>query len=161
MREGYDTAQVCLNGHVIASTAGSNPQFHKSFCDKCGEKTTMVCLECNSQIQGHYHVPGVIGFFDYDAPNFCHNCGQPFEWTKRAIGAAEQLASDDESLEENEYEQFKIDIREITRESPQARASANRLKKLFGKMTVGTSSAIRDILVEIASEAAKKMIWPG
>ena len=33
---GYDTAQVCLNGHVITQFAETRPEHLKKFCDKCG-----------------------------------------------------------------------------------------------------------------------------
>ena len=160
MDEGYDTAQICMNGHVVAATAGSSPQFRKSFCKKCGAATTMECLECLSVIQGHYHVPGVIGFMDYDPPLYCHNCGKPFPWTTRTIDAVAQLASGDGSLTRDETVEFREDLREIIRESPQARASANRMKEILGKLKAGTATAIRDMLVDIASESVKKMIWP-
>lgn len=161
MREGYDVAQICMNGHVIASTVGSSPQFRQAYCDKCGELTLTECPHCKTEIRGHYHVPNVIGFFDYDRPAYCHNCGKPFPWTERALSAAAQLASDDESLTNEEAAEFEKNLSEITRETPQATASAGRIKKLLGKMTATTASAIREIIVDVASESAKKMLWPN
>jgi hypothetical protein len=145
---------------VIASTAGSNSEFRKTFCDKCGEATVMACPDCESPIQGQYHCPGVIGFFKYHAPHYCHNCGKPFPWTSRALEAARQLALDDDTLSDDESERFAKDLVEVTRETPQAKASANRIKKMLATMSVGTASAIRDILVDIVSESVKKMMWP-
>lgn len=158
--EGYDTAQICMNGHVVTATARSNPRFRKSFCDKCGEPTTMECPECGAPVQGSYHDLSAIGFPDYHPPNYCHNCGKPFSWTTRAIDAAAQLVSDDESLTDEETATFQRDLREIVRDSPQARVSANRIKKFLGKATAETASAIREILLNSVSESAKKMIWP-
>ncbi|EAQ81487.1 hypothetical protein DSM3645_27937 [Blastopirellula marina DSM 3645] len=120
----------------------------------------MACPDCQSPIQGHYHCPGVIGFFDYDAPHYCQNCGKAFPWTTRALEAARQLATDDDTLSADESERFAKDLEEITRETPQAKASAGRIKKMLGKMTAGTGAAIRDILIDIASESVRKMIWP-
>ena len=160
MYEGYDTAQICMNGHVVTSSAATSPEFRKKFCDKCGEPTTMTCAECNASIQGYYHVPGVFGFGDYDPPHYCHSCGKPFPWTTRALEAAAQLASEDGSLTDDEAAQFEDDLKQIIRESPRAKASANRVQRLLQKMTTVTASAIRDIIVDIASESVKKMILP-
>jgi hypothetical protein len=160
MCEGYDAAQICMNGHLIASTAGSSPQFRQPFCDKCGEATLMNCPACDAAIRGHYHSPGFIGGFNYDRPAFCYNCGKPYPWTERAISAAAQLAADDESLSEEEAAAFEKDLGEIARETPQAKASAGRIRKLLGKMASGTATAIREIIVDVASEAVKKTLWP-
>jgi hypothetical protein len=140
--------------------AASSPEFRQSYCEKCGEATIMECPSCESAIRGHYHTPGVIGFFDYDVPHFCHNCGEAFPWTKRALEAASELALEDGSLSENESAEFAEKLEDIVRETPKAKASANRVKRLLSKMASGTASAVRDIIVDIASESAKKMIWP-
>ena len=162
MYEGYDTAQICMNGHVVTKSAATSPEFRKKFCDTCGEATTMECLECNAPIQGKYHMPDIvfIGFGDYDPPYYCHNCGKPFPWTTRTLEAAAQLASEDGSLTDDEAAQFEDDLKQIIRESPRAKASANRIQRLLQKMTTVTASAIRDIIVDIASESVKKMILP-
>jgi hypothetical protein len=37
--EGWDVAQVCLNGHIITMYAKTMPKYSEEFCGKCGEKT--------------------------------------------------------------------------------------------------------------------------
>ncbi len=62
MSEGrYDTAQICMNGHIINSMSKSHPEHNKEFCDKCGARTITKCPHCNTPIRGHYHEP--LGFF--------------------------------------------------------------------------------------------------
>ncbi len=161
MREGYDVAQICLNGHLITDFAASQTQHRKAYCDKCGEPTMMECGNCKKAIDGYYHSPGVCGYYEYNIPRFCHNCGKAFPWTSRGIEAANQLASDDGTLSVEEKEQFAKDIQEITRESPQAPASAGRLQKMIGKMTAETAAAVREIIVKVATEAVVKWIWPS
>ena len=51
----YDTAQICINGHVINSMSISHPEHNKKFCDKCGALTITNCPKCNTPIKGHYH----------------------------------------------------------------------------------------------------------
>jgi len=53
----YDTAQICMNGHVINSMSKSHPEHNKKFCDKCGAPTINNCPKCNTPIRGHYHAP--------------------------------------------------------------------------------------------------------
>ena len=67
----------------------------------------------------------------------------------------------DEIQEENEREEFRMSIHEITTNSPQAQVVSNRVIRLLKKVGEGTASAIRDILVDVASEAAKKTLFPG
>lgn len=161
MHEDYDTAQICLNGHVVSDVVLSNPQFRQAYCGKCGERTITECLECNAPIRGRYHIPNLVGFYEYNLPHFCQNCGHAFPWTERLLEAATQLANNEESLSEGEKSDFAMSIKEIVRETPIAKVSANRLHALLGKMATRTASAIRDIIVDIASESAKKMIWPN
>ena len=35
----YDTAQVCMNGHVATIALESSPERARKFCEECGEKT--------------------------------------------------------------------------------------------------------------------------
>lgn len=115
MGDGYDTAQICLNGHVVSSMAASCPQFQQTRCDKCGEETIMACAECSAPIRGFYHVSGVFGGYSYDAPNFCHNCGEPFPWTGRALAAAAEFAR--EELSDGESASFEKHLSEIIGQS--------------------------------------------
>lgn len=121
----------------------------------------MECPECKALIRGKYHIPQVVGFYNYSLPHYCYNCGHAFPWTERALDAATQLANDDGSLSDEEKKEFAVNIKEIVRETPIAKASASRLRALFGKMAGGTASMIREIIVDIVSESAKKVIWPN
>ena len=56
--------------------------------------------------------------------------------------------------------QFAESLNDIVRDTPRTQLAATRLERLMGKLGQQTASAIRDILVDIASETAKKVIWP-
>ena len=56
----YDVQQVCLNGHQITDNYNRSPEFRKTHCNKCGEKTIHQCPECNHPIKGDYHVDGDV-----------------------------------------------------------------------------------------------------
>lgn len=160
MYEGYDTGQICLNGHVATDMAASNPQHQQPFCDKCGEATIKSCPKCQTAIRGHYHVPGVIGFFEYTPPSFCFNCGAAFPWTERKQQAAIELFIE-ESQDQEQQEEFRVSVEQIVKDTPQAQVASKRINRLLGKIGKESASAIRDILVDVASEAAKKILFPG
>ncbi len=160
VQEGYDTAQVCPNGHVANSMAATYPDSNQEFCEKCGEATITACPRCNSTIRGHNHVPGVFGLCEYHPPAYCHSCGKGFPWTERAMQAAIEMAVESGDLDATEQQQFSESVQEVARDTPKAQVAGSRIRRLLGKMGHATASAIRDILVDIASESVKKMIWP-
>jgi len=66
----------------------------------------------------------------------------------------------EESENEQERRTFQESIEQITKDTPQAQVASKRLTQLLGKVGKGTASAIRDILVDVASDAAKKILLP-
>lgn len=157
----HDVAQVCPNGHVANDATQRSPAFNKPHCDRCGEKTITACENCNAPIRGEYHVEGVVAVgFEYHPPAFCHNCGHPFPWTARKQQAAIDLFFEENPIKE-EREEFRSSVEQITKDSPQAQVASKRLSRLLGKIGQQTASAIRDILVDVASETAKKILFPG
>ncbi len=83
----YDVMQVCLNGHVITDRLRMSPEFGQEYCDKCGEKTISSCPECGKDIQGEYHVEGVVAIdMTPRVPRRnCKYCGNPFPWTQKEV----------------------------------------------------------------------------
>ncbi|MDD5551278.1 MAG: DUF2321 domain-containing protein, partial [Candidatus Omnitrophica bacterium] len=76
-----DIMQVCLYGHVINDEYKESPEKNKDYCDKCGQKTIVKCLNCSADIPGSIYYPGIIGVGPMTkAPGFCHKCGKPFPW---------------------------------------------------------------------------------
>jgi Uncharacterized protein conserved in bacteria (DUF2321) len=39
----YDTAEVCLGGHMVNYHTEQRPQHNKAFCPKCGKATISAC----------------------------------------------------------------------------------------------------------------------
>jgi hypothetical protein len=78
----YLPAAICCRGHVITTNATSSLLTAK--CATCGADVLTACPHCNNKIRGSYIVPGVIGFGDeYEPPDFCGDCGNPFPWASR------------------------------------------------------------------------------
>ncbi len=162
MREDwYDVAQICLNGHVINDSVKEYPQHNKKYCDKCGAATITNCLNCNTEIQGYYNVEGVIAISShYTAPAFCPNCGKPYSWTEAKIQAAHDLTQELENISEEEREILDQSINEMVKDSPRTSLAVTRFKKILSKTNKPIVDAFRNILVDIISETAKKLLWP-
>ena len=159
----YDTAQICTNGHVINRSSVSSPQHNKKFCDKCGAPTITNCLNCNAAIRGEYHVPSinVISISPPKPSGFCHECGKPYPWTVAKLKAAQELTDLLEDLSPEERGILKKSFDDIVRDTPQTTAAANQFKRLVAKVGRIAAEQLRELVVDIASETAKKIILEG
>jgi hypothetical protein len=156
----YDTAQVCLNGHRITGSYHSGPQFRMDYCTKCGAKTIHACPECGTDIRGYYRGGAVIGGAEPPVASFCHGCGEPYPWTKSAVEAARELIADNEELTEEEREQLSASLDDLVRDSARTEVAARRFKRLAAKAGIETASGLKSVLFAVATEAAKRAIWP-
>jgi hypothetical protein len=78
----YLPAAICRRGHVVTTDATSALRTEK--CATCGADVLDHCPHCGNMIRGSYIVPGFIGVgFDYERPDFCGDCGNPFPWASR------------------------------------------------------------------------------
>lgn len=90
------------------------------------------------------------------APSFCPGCGKPFPWTERAVAAAKELADEVEGIDDAEREKAKGSFMALTSDTPQTTVAATRVRKLIAKAGPIIGGGIRDIVVSIATDAAKK-----
>src|SRR5690606_979746 len=137
-----------LNGHVINSSAASRPQSNQKFCAQCGAQTIMACQSCSTPIRGYYHVPGVIGFFDYSKPAYCYNCGTAFAWTVASLSAASDLVDDLDMLSDEEKQQLKDSFPDLVRDTPRTAVAEGRFKRLTKKAGSEAVGAIRSVLID-------------
>ena len=156
MSEGYDVAQICLNGHVVNSSARTAPQFSTQFCQECGAETITTCQECSAEIRGLY----LDGWPRYFRPSFCRSCGKPYPWTEAGAEAARELAMQMDGLDQAEQEALAKSIDDLVADTPRTPVAASTVKRLLGKVGKDVSEGLRKVLVDIASETARKMIWP-
>jgi hypothetical protein len=158
--EGYDVAQICLNGHVINSMAATSRSHNKNFCDECGAATITECKHCQSRIKGKYHLPGVVSLcFDFNAPKFCDNCGNMNPWTETQLQVTKELIELAEQLNESEKNELAVNIEELVKESPKVPIAQIKVKKLLSKVDNNISQSIHDALSEIISETIQQNIW--
>lgn len=155
MSDNYYLAGICLNGHTIDSYSKGD----ENFCTECGSKTVTECPDCKSSIRGRT----VLKYLDcgiYLAPAYCYNCGKPYPWTQSKFKAIQELVNLDENLSSGEKDYINNNINSLTVDTPKTTVVATKFVKFLNKADSATNSTIKDILVDISSEAAKKIIFP-
>ncbi|MFC1861689.1 DUF2321 domain-containing protein [Chloroflexota bacterium] len=161
--EWYDTAQICIEGHPINCMSVSATEHYRKFCRKCGAKAITSCQNCSAPIKGLCHGPWAIrpsNLSWFTPRSFCDNCGKPYPWTEAKLKAAQELSDELDNLSLEEREILKKSLDDIVRDTPQTTVAATRFKRLVTKAGKAAADGFRDILVDIASETAKKLIWP-
>jgi len=157
-RSRYNTAQICLNGHVINDSYNRKSDNNREHCEKCGARTIIKCPNCNEDIRGAKYSLSYIGASPYagkifsgdpyvksgkyERPAFCSNCGNPYPWTEKKIKAACEKSIDD-----------------IIKETPETKLAVTRIKKLLPKVGKEAGNIFKDLIADIASESVKKMLW--
>lgn len=155
-------AQICVNGHVVNSSARDFPDFNQRFCSKCGSETLVACPSCREPIRGHYNVPGVIGASRYKRRAYCHECGCAYPWTELGRVAAEELVDTFAQLTHDEREELKESIEHLLRETPRTRVAETKFKRLITKVGGEGYEGLKSVLVDIVSETVRKTIFgPG
>jgi hypothetical protein len=158
----HDVAEICLNGHVTTGSSKRNPEFRQKFCSKCGEATTTKCAACNTPIRGEYHVSGVIAVgWEFPAPAFCQGGGTAYPWTQARLMAARELAMELVALEPDEREALAKSLNDLGRDTPRTALAATRFKRLAAKAGSVAASGLKDILIPVVTETAKRYLWSG
>lgn len=154
----YDTAQVCLEGHMINDQAESEPESNQKFCSKCGAATILACPHCNAKIKGYPHIPNVASCQILVPEKFCDSCGRPYPWSESKLQAALDLAGELDGLTEQEQEDLKKSLPDLLRDVPNTPVAATRFKKILRKAAGKSGELVWDILKDMASETATKII---
>jgi hypothetical protein len=156
--QGYDVAQVCRNGHVVNKATIRHPEHSVAFCTICGGQTMTTCTQCGEPIRGLYWGP--ISRGPYERPSYCHRCGRPYHWTEAALSAARDLAYELEELTPEERAALVQSLDDLVRDSPHTALAATRFKRLAARASVEGATGLKQILVSVVTEAAKRLLWP-
>ena len=160
----YRTAQVCRNGHPTTESLEESPERAAAYCSDCGEPTICECPDCDAGIRGKYKVEGGYpDFSGYAPPGYCYQCGSPFPWTLAKIEAAKALADEFDELTETERERLKETIDDLSSDTPRTELSVHRYRKIVGEIVgrigKGAASSLKSMVIEVATEAAKKSLF--
>lgn len=156
--EGWDVAQICENGHVLNGYARTHPQRNQKFCSSCGKRTLTACPSCHVPIRGKYHHPGVTNLMRMNAPAYCHNCGQAYPWTSERLATARAIVQEEDGLDPESKKIFDENVSDLVSDQPRTQLAAQRVSKVLAKLAKPVATIVRGILVEIASETAKRII---
>jgi hypothetical protein len=143
---------ICLNGHVIRDLTSSPPRY----CGRCGAGVISSCPACGEEIRDSLP-EGVAVTYRGRAPAFCQECGKPYPWIEARLEEATKLI-DMSEVPRAEKEALREDLGALTGDAPGSNVAAIRVKKFLAKASAETASALRSILVEVATEATKKML---
>lgn len=114
----YDAYLVCENGHGVNDSFYRNPQFNKDFCTICGAKTLKSCPNCGKDIQGYYHVQGVVDLLggSTPVPDICKYCGKDFPWRSKKKQVKENVKASDKDdifLLETIMDRFHLVVKQL------------------------------------------------
>jgi len=153
--EGYDTARICENGHVITRYAESGGKV-EDYCSECGAKTITVCGHCEQKIRGHLH-PSMPSIHEEPAPKFCHKCGKPYPWMENRLQTAKELLYHDDklSLEDREKLWGLLQYVMSNPKSDLVHAKKKLIEISLGKATATIREAVLDLLAKYFAEMSK------
>jgi hypothetical protein len=154
----YMSAEVCLNGHPTTGGIEYSPELTAKFCAKCGAETVRTCPACNATIRGDYYVPGFLSTAEYIPPKHCYKCGAAFPWKIAKVEAAKEQVADIEELDAGEKEQLQGAIDDLATGGARTELAASRFKRLMKKAGQTVGGGLYKIVVDVASEAAKKAL---
>lgn len=154
----YMSAEVCLNGHSTTGGIEYSSELTAKFCATCGAETIRTCRSCTATIRGDYYVPGFLSTAEYTPPNHCYNCGAAFPWKIAKVEAAKEQVADIEELDANEKEQLQSAIDDLAAGGARTELAAGRFKRLMKKAGQSVGGGLYKIVVDVASEAAKKAL---
>lgn len=101
---------------------------------------------------------GTLNYTDLPLPIFCPDCGKPYPWTEAKLKAARELTDLLENLSLKERDILKKTFDDIIRDTPQTAVAATKFKRLAAKVGKVAAEQLRQLIVDIASETAKKII---
>jgi hypothetical protein len=156
----YDTAQICQNGHVINSFSTTESEYNQKYCEKCGAPTITLCPKCQTPIRGKL-IDEFSFMGNYLRPSFCINCGNPYPWTESKLIAAHELANEVGDLNEEDRNILQTSIDDLVKDTPSSNVAAIRFKKIMQKVGPVVATMFREILIDVLSETAKKMLFPS
>jgi hypothetical protein len=169
----HDTAQVCLNGHMVNDRVQSRPELLKKFCPDCGAQTIVFCGECTGMIQGALHSTSMVGGSDYlgtparpqtrvasgSVRAYCHACGKPYPWTRARIDAAKALAAELDELSDADSLLLQSSIDDLVADTPRTDVAIVRFKKVMMKTGKQAADGFKRVLVNVVTEAVRKQLW--
>ena len=155
-RDGYDIAQICLNGHIVNQRVSGNPAKNENYRPRCGDRTFTACPKCNVPIKGAAYRTGVFSELQY----YCGSCGKAYPWTELALQAATELVSQQVDFTDEDKEKLIQDIQDVVQKKSRTPVAVENIKKFVLKAGPQFGDALKEIFVNIVSETLNKALFP-
>lgn len=157
----YDVAQICLSGHLVNEATRKSPHFSSNFCKKCGQPTIDQCPLCKAHITGRYHATGTPSIPSpvSPVPLYCHGCGKPYPWTQATLDTAMELVSEEAELTPEEKSSIVENLPHIITQTPRTPLAATKVRAILEKMSGVGKEGFKQLLSDITTESATKLIW--
>lgn len=150
----YHPVTFCKRGHLTSlDSLDETP-----YCEQCGAENISKCTNCESPIRGSkisYQY-----YFGYSEPSYCYNCSKPYPWTQEVIENAIELISLDDQIDENSKTIIKNTFPDLIVETPSTPVATAKFKKFSSGATNYIKDGLRDLLIDVVSDTAKKILWP-
>lgn len=160
--KNYWDGSICKNGHIIDYGKGDNAKH----CYKCGSTILTTCTTCLSKIRGAKKISG--GSPDYflepkkmhmDLPNYCYECGQPYEWTKKVLLNAKEIIELDDKIEEKVKKILNDCIPDLLTETPNTSLAITKYQINIEKVSEPIAQGLTRLLKDFVSESVKKTLF--
>lgn len=155
----YDSALICLSGHIINESTNEYSEKNSNYCALCGEITISKCDKCNAIIRGTLFIDKRPFESIETAPNFCYQCGNQFPWLVKNIEAALEIATQSSGNGNINRIELKNDLLELAKDTPATSVTAFKISKIIKNLPENALKIFNNLLVEIISETAKKIIF--
>jgi hypothetical protein len=120
-----------------------------AFCSECGAAVVKSCEHCKGSMERD-------PIYDKRPPLYCSSCGKAFPWTEAALKAAKEYADELDELNGKQKAELKATFDDLSVDTPRTELATHRFKKFLQKVGPATGAALMKIVVNIATEAAKK-----
>jgi hypothetical protein len=100
---------------------------------------------------------GVLSLGGGPPDSYCYNCGKPYPWTEESLKAIDDLINMS-TLNDSEKEDFKQAVTELTKDTPKAKVATQKFKIYSAKVGKQIGDAVKEITINIAAEAIKKIL---
>ncbi len=154
--------KICLNGHQIDTCYDmtDNPN-NPEYCEECGKKVISACPSCSEPILGAYVSSFYLSLdFSCAIPNYCKHCSKPYPWTELVINTTEEILSLDDAITENDKSLINDSISDLLVDTPKTKLAIAKFKKGLSSTSSIVKDSLRELLVDVISETAKKAIFP-
>ncbi len=94
-------------------------------------------------------------------PHYCYNCGKPYLWTEKLIGAVRTVVNDSPDLDPEEKAILPSLIETaVIRNGPDAPDAVAKAGLLVKKLRGPALDILKKVMGEVCSEYAKRTLFP-